>query len=133
MRNALIEQDIANQFVLDSAGTGGWHVGNKPDKRMRAAAKAAGKTICGSARQVCNADLDAFDWIFCMDHDNYANLVSMGANPEKTHLLLEFIAHASVQEVPDPYFGGDDGFADVIVLIDKAVHELIKKLHTTAR
>ncbi len=68
-----------------------------------------------------------------MDHDNYANLVSRGANPEKTHLLLEFIAHASVQEVPDPYFGGDEGFANVIVLIDKAVHELIKKLHTTAR
>jgi len=133
MRNALIEQEIANQFVLDSAGTGGWHVGNKPDKRMRAAAKAAGKTILGSARQVCKSDFDAFDWIFCMDHDNYANLVSMGANPEKTHLLLEFIAHASVQEVPDPYFGGDKGFADVIALIDKAVHELIKKLHTTAR
>jgi len=133
MRDALDKQGIANQFVLDSAGTGGWHVGNKPDKRMRAAAKAAGKTIRGSARQVCNADFDAFDWIFCMDHDNYANLVSMGANPEKTHLLLEFIAHASVQEVPDPYFGGDKGFADVIALIDKAVHELIKKLHTTAR
>ena len=133
MRNALIEQEIANQFVLDSAGTGGWHVGNKPDKRMRAAAKAAGKTILGSARQVCKSDFDTFDWIFCMDHDNYANLVSMGANPEKTHLLLEFIAHASVQEVPDPYFGGDKGFADVIALIDKAVHELIKKLHTTAR
>ena len=132
MRSALEDQGIADQYVLDSAGTGGWHIGNKPDKRMRVAAKAAGKTIHGSARQVCSEDFDAFDWIFCMDQDNYSNLLTMGANPEKTHLLLEFIEHECVQEVPDPYYGGESGFTDVIALIDLAVRALIERLHTTA-
>ena len=133
MRIALEEQKIEDQFVLDSAGTGGWHVGNKPDKRMRAAANAVGRSIEGAARQVCSDDFDTFDWIFCMDHDNYANLISMGANPEKTRLLLEFVAHPTVIEVPDPYYGGECGFTDVITLIDGAVRDLIKRFITTAQ
>lgn len=131
MRDALKERNLSHAFVLDSAGTGGWHVGNKPDKRMRAAAKAVGRTIDGAARQVCENDFNNFDWIFCMDNDNYANLLAMGANPEKTHLLLEFVEHRAVREVPDPYYGGSGGFRDVIALIDGAVCDLIDALHTT--
>ncbi len=131
MRNALQERNMSHIFVLDSAGTGAWHVGNKPDQRMRAAAKTVGRTIDGAARQVCENDFSDFDLIFCMDDDNYTNLLSMGANTEKTHLLLEFVEHPTVREVPDPYYGGDDGFTKVIALIDGAVCDLIDRLHTT--
>jgi len=131
MRDALDKRKIKHKFVLDSAGTGGWHVGNNPDQRMRAAAKAVGRTINGSARQVCVEDFIEFDWIFCMDKENYGNLMSMGANPEKTHLLLEFVEHQTVAEVPDPYYGGSDGFTNVISLIDEAVCELIDRLQAT--
>jgi protein-tyrosine phosphatase len=131
MRSALETQGLKHNFAIDSAGTGGWHVGSKPDRRMRAAAKSAGHSIDGSARQVCKEDFTDFDWIFCMDYENYENLISMGANPGKTHLLLEFIEHQSVCEVPDPYYGGDDGFKDVIALVDGAVHSLINRLLPT--
>jgi len=56
--------------------------------------------------------------------------MAIGANPKKTHVLLEFIEHVSEREVPDPYFGGEDGFANVIALIDGAVSKLIDRLHT---
>lgn len=131
MRSALKKQGLEHKFTIDSAGTGGWHVGNTPDRRMRDAAKSAGHAINGSARQVCKKDFTDFDWVFCMDYENYENLKLMGANPDKTHLLLEFIKHQSVHEVPDPYYGGDDGFTDVIRLVDDAVHLLIDELLPT--
>lgn len=131
MRHALETRKIEHKFGLDSAGTGGWHVGNKPDRRMRVAAKAAGRSIDGAARQVCADDLIDFDLIFCMDNDNYENLMSMGANPEKTYLLLEFVEHQTLTEVPDPYYGGSEGFTNVITLIDGAVCELIDRLLAT--
>jgi len=131
MRSLLEEKQLEKLFTIDSAGTGNWHAGNKPDRRMRKAAKLAGKTIEGSARQVQESDFSEFDWIFCMDNDNYANLISMGANPEKTHLLLEFVSHQTITEVPDPYYGGSDGFTNVINLIDGAVCDLIDHLIST--
>ena len=125
MQYELDKRGIANAFELDSAGTGGWHVGCKPDKRMRAAANAIGKQITGSARKVCQNDFSTFDWIFCMDSDNYDQLIVAGANPEKTHLILEFVQHTESNEVPDPYYGGDDGFAHVVSLLENAVLKLI--------
>lgn len=110
---------------MDSAGTGGWHVGAKPDRRMRASAKKRGLEITGSARQITVSDFSAFDWIICMDKDNLQEVLSMGAKPEKTKLLLPFVSHGSVVEVPDPYYGGDDGFDTVVALIYDAVHALV--------
>ncbi len=65
MRSLLEEKQLEKLFTIDSAGTGNWHAGNKPDRRMRKAAKLAGKTIEGSARQVQESDFSEFDWIFC--------------------------------------------------------------------
>ncbi len=110
---------------MDSAGTGGWHVGAKPDRRMRAAAKKRGLEISGSARQITVNDFSAFDWIFCMDRDNLDDVLAMGAKPEKTKLFLPFVSHDSVDEVPDPYYGGDDGFDTVITLLFEATQTLV--------
>jgi len=128
MRSALQTQGLKHNFAIDSAGTGGWHVGSKPDRRMRAAAKSAGHSIDGSARQVCKEDFTDFDWIFCMDQDNYDGVIAMGGDPKNTKLLLPFVGHQHLCEVPDPYYGGEKGFDDVITLINDAVKKLATML-----
>jgi protein-tyrosine phosphatase len=127
-RTAIEKMCTKSGFEIDSAGTGGWHVGANPDRRMRAAAKKQGLAISGSARQVVTEDFSAFDWIFCMDQDNLDDVLGMGANPEKTKMLLPYIEHATLIEVPDPYYGGEDGFKNVVALIHDATQKLALKL-----
>lgn len=127
-RIALEEVDSAKEFSLDSAGTGGWHAGNPPDQRMRAAAQKQGLDITGSARQITVKDLASFDWIFCMDNDNLDDVIAMGGNPQTTKLLLSFTGNKEISEVPDPYYGGEDGFDTVITLINDSVRTLATML-----
>ena len=127
-RIALEEKQISHTFTLDSAGTGGWHIGNPPDQRMRAAAQKQGLEITGSARQISAKDLTSFDWIFCMDMDNLEDVIAMGGNPETTTLLLTFTGNKEISEVPDPYYGGDEGFDRVITLINESVRTLATML-----
>ncbi len=125
---ALEKEEKGDSFLVDSAGTGGWHAGAKPDSRMRAAAKNEGIEITGSAREVTTSDFAMFDFIFCMDKDNLSDLLAMGANPAKTHLFLPFVGYGESSEVPDPYYGGKDGFQDVVILIRDAATKLVLKL-----
>lgn len=118
---AVDSADRGHQFVVESAGTGGWHAGNPPDRRMRAAAKRQGLQIQGTARQITSEDLSRFDWIFCMDQDNYEDVIEMGGDLDQTKQLLPFVGHPEFTEVPDPYYGGEDGFDDVVKLINDAV------------
>ena len=127
-RAAIEQAECANQFIVESAGTGGWHVGNPPDRRMRQAAQKQGFTIVGSARQITTEDVSTFDWIFCMDQDNYDDVIEMGGNPEQTKLLLSYTGNTEIIEVPDPYYGGDDGFDTVISLINESVQKLATML-----
>jgi protein-tyrosine phosphatase len=127
-RKAIEKKGIELQFLIESAGTGGWHAGNPPDRRMRTAAQKQGMDITGSARQITIDDLASFDWIICMDHDNYADVIGMGGNPDATKLFLPFAGIAEIEEVPDPYYGGEDGFDSVITLINNAAKKLATKL-----
>ena len=95
---------------------------------MRAAAQKQGLEITGSARQISAKDLTSFDWIFCMDKDNLEDVIAMGGNPETTTLLLTFTGNNEISEVPDPYYGGDDGFDCVIALINESVRTLATML-----
>ena len=124
-RNVVQERGLEDKFYIESAGTGGWHAGAQPDQRMRSAAKKAGNEIRGSARQVTVDDFSRFDWIFCMDQDNYDDLIGMGAIEKSTALLLPFVGNEEIREVPDPYYGGDGGVEQVVALIDDAVHRLV--------
>jgi protein-tyrosine phosphatase len=117
-----------NQFIIESAGTGGWHAGDPPDQRMQDAAKRRGMTIEGSARQITTNDASSFDWIFCMDQDNYDGVIAMGGDPKNTKLLLPYIGEKEIREVPDPYYGGVEGFDHVITLINDAVRKLATML-----
>ena len=118
--------------VVDSAGTGDWHVGNPPDPRMRETAKAFDTPIDElRARQFTAADFDAFDEIYVMDHSNYDNVTKLAQTPadkEKVQLILNKLSPASDAEVPDPYFGGTQGFKDVYKMLDEATTVILEEL-----
>ena len=122
----------ADRFLVESAGTGGWHVGGRADPRAREVAGRHGITLNGTARQVCPADFDRFDHLICMDDANRADLLDRGAPPQRIRLLLEIDPDQSMREVPDPYYGGTDGFETMYRMVDGACEALLVDLLGTA-
>jgi protein-tyrosine phosphatase len=122
------QRRVADRFSIDSAGTGGWHAGELPDHRMRATAEVYGVKLVSRARQVTTHDFAMFHHLVCMDEHNRRHILSMGAPHEKVSLLLEFDPSTRVREVPDPYYGGDEGFETVYRLVDAACDALLEKL-----
>ena len=122
---------IASQLFIDSAGTGDWHVGQPPDRRALAAAKRRGYDLAAlRGRQVSIADFARFGWIFAMDEDNLRLLQALRPSEYSGHLglFLEWVPGAAVHEVPDPYYGGPDGFERVLDLIETASEALVEHL-----
>ena len=130
--NHLIEEvGLSDCFICDSAGTGGWHVGAPPDRRMRAAAKARGMNFVGAARQFQTSDLREFDLILAMDNDNYRNILALdpqGKFIDKVKMMCDYCETYKDLEVPDPYYGKVDGFNYVIDLLFDACGGLLKSL-----
>lgn len=115
----LVQQRGA-QVVCDSAGTASYHVGSPPDRRMAAAAQDFGITLQGQARQFEPADFDRFDWILAMDRQNYRDIVAMDlakTHGHKVKLMCDYCRTHPDQEVPDPYYGGPEGFTYVVELL----------------
>jgi len=127
------QRGMPQRFVIDSAGTGNWHAGESPDPRARGVAKAHGVTLHGTARQITRSDFGRFDLLLCMDEENRDCLISLGAPAEKLRLLLACDPNASCREVPDPYYGGPDGFETVYRLIDSACDALLDELTGAAK
>ncbi|MFM8361499.1 MAG: low molecular weight protein-tyrosine-phosphatase [Haliscomenobacter sp.] len=116
---------------VDSAGTGGWHSGEQPDRRSIAVARKYGVDISGQrARQFHPRDFQRFDLIFAMDESNLRDLRRLAPTPDdaaRVRLLLEY-AHGSPAEVPDPYYHDDTAFEEVFHLLDAACGEIMGKL-----
>jgi len=125
-------QDNQLDIYVDSAGTANYHVGGAPDTRMTATAKSKGIDISGlKARQFIVSDFDAFDLIYVMDQSNYNNVVRLARNEtdiQKVQLILELRTSPHEIEVPDPYYGGQDGFEHVYQLLDESTDIIIKRL-----
>jgi protein-tyrosine phosphatase len=127
---------VANRFAVDSAGTGGWHVGKPADPRMRAAALRRGLELTSRARQLQADDLLRFDHILTMDADNLAAVEAMahrlktaGRVPRaRIEPLVRYCRRHQVHEVPDPYYGGDRGFEEVLDLLEDACGGLMEAL-----
>ena len=133
-RNLVERAGIADRFRIESAGIGDWHAGELPDSRTRAVAQRRGLKLTSRARQVVAADLDRFDLVVAMDADNVRGLTRLRAHaPARTEVrrLLEFDAEADTLDVPDPYYGGDDGFERVHDMIERACAGLLRHIRET--
>ena len=115
----------------DSAGSHAYHVGEPPDRRTQFAARKRGMDMSPQrARRVTRADLDEFDYVIAMDENNLADLHELagGTHEHKVFLMMGFAPDAGVREVPDPYYGGSDGFETVIDLLERAVAGLLQHI-----
>jgi protein-tyrosine phosphatase len=132
MRHIVREAGLENQVRVDSAGTGSWHIGESPDQRARSAGRRRGIEIGGAARQFQRADFARFDYVLAMDSANYENLAELAPNAQaraKLHLLRSFDpASPPNSAVPDPYYGGDEGFDEVVELCLAACRPLLDRI-----
>ncbi len=125
-------EDAGLNHQVDSAGTSAYHIGEKPDARMRKTAQSNNCPIDHlRARQFCVADFENFEWIYVMDKSNLDNVLALARNEEdrkKVKLILNEIAPGKDLEVPDPYYGGENGFVEVYNLLDQATDVILNKL-----
>jgi len=134
MRALVAQAGLQDSIYMDSAGTGGWHVGSAPDRRAAAAAHTRGLVLEGAARQVSAEDFFDFDLLLAMDRTNAHELKRLAPGEReraKVRLLREFdpaAAAANDLDVPDPYYGGDDGFDEVFELVHVACEGLLELL-----
>ena len=138
MRGLLREQGLEDVVEVDSAGTGDWHAGSPPDARAVAAARTRGVTLAGAARAVARHDFDDFDLILAADRYNLEDLLAVApaSARDRIHLLREFDPAsdgAPDLDVPDPYFGGPEGFERVLDVVDSACRGLLDALRTDGR
>ena len=121
-----------NKFTVDSAGTGSWHIGHKPDERSIAIAKKNKLDISHQkGRQFTGNDFDTFDYIYVMDNSNYWDVIQLADNQaqtEKVQLILNELFPDENVDVPDPYFGIPNGFDSVYKMLDEACDVIAKKL-----
>lgn len=133
--NHLIEQaGLSHAIQCDSAGTSSYHIGSAPDRRMTAAAKMRGIELVGRARQFERSDFEEFDLILAMDYDNYEGILSLDRAEnyrDKVRLMCDFCTQHKLKEVPDPYYGGEEGFNFVIDLLldacDGLLHQIVRE------
>jgi len=126
---SLVEKEgLSELIVVDSAGTHAYHVGEPPDPRSQQTAERHGIDLSEQrARRVRQQDFEEFDYILAMDRDNYDNLIDIAppAHQHKVRLFLEFAPQHREREVPDPYYGGADGFTHVYELVEAAARGLL--------
>jgi len=122
----------SNNVYVDSAGTGHWHIGNKPDMRSIEVAKKHQLDITDQrGRQFSKQDFDDFDYIFVMDNSNKKDVLSIARNDsdkEKIHLILNEIFPNENMDVPDPYYGGSEGFQNVYRMLDLSCDSIANRL-----
>jgi protein-tyrosine phosphatase len=131
MRSLVREAGLDDEIIIDSAGTGNWHAGDPPDRRATRAARARGIDVGGAARQITVDDFEDFDLLLAMDRDNLADIRAVAPDEEsaaKARLLREFdpaSAGAPDLDVPDPYYGGPNGFETVLDQVEAACRGLL--------
>lgn len=122
---------MEKEIHIDSAGTHDYHVGNPPDRRAQQAASQRGYDLSSlRGRQVSPADFARFDYILAMDFDNLANLqrICPEQYSNRVYLLMEFSEKFDAREVPDPYFGGPQGFEQVLDMVEDAAEGLLQRI-----
>jgi len=129
MNHLIKKAGLGDRITCDSAGTGGYHIGSPPDRRMALAARKRDIELLGEARQFQRKDFENFDLILAMDRDNYRNILAVdtaGKYKDKVRLICDFCQKYDLKEVPDPYYGGPEGFDRVIDLLMDAQAGLLE-------
>lgn len=124
-------QGLGSSILVDSAGTGDWHIGRPPDPRASAAAQQRGVDMSAlRARQFQPADFHNFDYILAMDEDNLRDILALepDSHSAQVGLFLDYASQFEERDVPDPYYGGDEGFEHVLNLIEDAARGLLDEL-----
>ena len=134
LAEGILKSKIQKQNVIvDSAGTGAYHIGKLPDPRSIEVAKKHGIDITDQrARKISKVDLDTFDFIFVMDESNYRNVLMMATNETqsaKISMIMKTIYPREDISVPDPYYGGDNGFEQVYQMLDEACDVIVNKIN----
>lgn len=131
-RHRVESAGLQDRIHIDSAGTGGWHVGEPPDPRSRDVAAAHGVSLEGqSARRVAPGDFRTWDWIVAMDRSNLDDLVRLRerhGGDASVVLLRDFDPDPGDGEVPDPYYGGPGGFDRVFEMVDRSCAALLERI-----
>ena len=132
---SLIEKKgLTDGFIVDSAGTGSWHIGKKADSRMRIAAERRDINILSRARQITSKDFDEFNHILAMDNSNLRNIQDLkdrktpSTDFASIKKIQDFRSVFNEQEVPDPYFGGDEGFDYVLDILEDSVNGFLESI-----
>lgn len=135
MADGLLQKKVKTlpfEVIVDSAGTASHHVGEAPDSRMRATAAKYGFPIDHlKARQFIQTDFDLFDFIYVMDKNNYDSVVRLARNKadvDKVDYILNMTNPKSNTEVPDPYYGGEQGFINVFDMLNEATDKIVEKI-----
>lgn len=126
----LRREGLEDEVFVDSAGTGAWHIGQPPDARAQESADKRGIDLSEQrARRVTPEDCQKFDYLIAMDRDNYEAVSALcrGSRAE-VRLLMEYAPDSSQKEVPDPYYGGPDGFEYVLDLVEEAARGLLDEI-----
>ncbi len=121
---------LADRFKIDSAGTGAWHVGELADARMRARGELRGYSFTHRARQFQSKDFHDFDLILTMDQNNFSTVLKSCPAPElrcKVKTFVSYCQHHQISEVPDPYYGGIEGFDTVLNILEDGCSEILKQ------
>ncbi len=127
LKNVGLEREV----FVDSAGTSGYHTGERTDQRMQSHAIKRGYDLTSISRQVQPEDFENFDYIIAMDKSNYRNLFNMAPSQKYHHkikLMTDFSQHYE-GDIPDPYYGGSQGFENVLDILEDAVNGLINELN----
>ena len=124
------KQGLEENFNVDSAGTGGWHVGKDADSRMRQTASKRGINIRSRARQIQLSDFTNFDIILTMDNSNLNDVKKLSLELNSNNIadikpLLSYSINKNLIEVPDPYYGGQNGFEEVLDLLEDSIAGLL--------
>ena len=122
----------SDNFIVDSCGTGNWHIGNQPDLRSISISRKKGLDITNQkCRQFITSDFDTFDYIYVMDKSNYKDVIALSRNEKqksKVQLILNELFPNENRDVPDPYFGLENGFELVYKMLDETCEIIAKKL-----
>ncbi len=129
----LKKNGLTEEFIVDSAGTGSWHIGKKADSRMIIAASRRDINILSRARQISSKDFEEFNYILAMDNSNHRHLLDLKNKISSNNVAVikkiqNFRSVFYAEEVPDPYFGGDEGFDHVLDILEDSVSGFLESI-----